>query len=89
MGNDVVSPGTRGGTAGGGWWRCGYRGLLAQLREMVAAGVGPLTLALAGVQMADSAGIGLLISAHNSLNKAGGELTVIHPWKASAKRSLA
>ena len=28
--------------------------------------------------MVDSAGIGLLISAHNSLKKAGGELAVIH-----------
>jgi anti-anti-sigma regulatory factor len=29
-------------------------------------------------QMVDSAGIGLLISAHNSLKKAGGELAVIN-----------
>jgi anti-anti-sigma regulatory factor len=31
--------------------------------------------------MVDSAGIGLLISAHNSLKKAGGELTVIQVSK--------
>jgi anti-anti-sigma regulatory factor len=31
--------------------------------------------------MVDSTGIGLLISAHNSLKKAGGDLTVIHASK--------
>jgi len=36
---------------------------------------------LAAAEMVDSAGIGLLISAHNSLKKAGGELTVIHASK--------
>jgi anti-anti-sigma factor len=52
--------------------------LRSRLREMVAAGILHLTLDLTPVQMVDSAGIGLLISAHNSLKKAGGELTVIH-----------
>ena len=55
--------------------------LRAKLRELVAAGVLHLTLDLAATQMVDSAGIGLLISAHNSLKKAGGELTVIHASK--------
>jgi anti-anti-sigma factor len=55
--------------------------LRARLREMVASGISHLTLDLAGVQAVDSAGIGLLVSAHNSLKKAGGELTVIHASK--------
>jgi anti-anti-sigma factor len=55
--------------------------LRAKLQEMVGAGVVHLTLDLAGTQMVDSAGIGLLISAHNSLKKAGGALTVIHVSK--------
>jgi anti-anti-sigma factor len=52
--------------------------LRTALREMVASGIRQLTLDLAATQMVDSAGIGLLISAHNSLKKAGGALTVIH-----------
>lgn len=52
-----------------------------KLRELVAAGVVHMTIDLAGTQMVDSAGIGLLISAHNSLKKAGGELSVIHASK--------
>jgi anti-anti-sigma factor len=52
--------------------------LRTKLREMVDAGIVHLTMDLAAAQMVDSAGIGLLISAHNSLKKAGGELTVIH-----------
>jgi anti-anti-sigma factor len=55
--------------------------LRSKLQEMVGAGTVHLTLDLAGTQMVDSAGIGLLISAHNSLKKAGGELTVIHASK--------
>jgi anti-anti-sigma factor len=55
--------------------------LRTKLRDMVAAGVLHLTLDLEGTQMVDSAGIGLLISAHNSLKKKGGELTVIHASK--------
>jgi anti-anti-sigma factor len=52
--------------------------LRSKLQEMLGAGMVHLTLDLASAQMVDSAGIGLLISAHNSLKKAGGELTVIH-----------
>jgi len=55
--------------------------LRAKLQEMVGAGVVHLTLDLAATRMVDSAGIGLLISAHNSLKKAGGELTVIQVSK--------
>jgi anti-anti-sigma factor len=55
--------------------------LRTKLREMVGAGVIHLTLDLAGTQMVDSAGLGLLISAHNTLKKSGGELTVIRASK--------
>jgi anti-anti-sigma factor len=55
--------------------------LRIQLREMVAAGAQHLTLDLADVRMVDSSGIGLLISAHNSLKKAGGTLSVINASK--------
>jgi anti-anti-sigma factor len=55
--------------------------LRSKLQEMLRAGTVHLTLDLATAQMVDSAGIGLLISAHNSLKKAGGELTVIHASK--------
>ncbi|MEO8658916.1 MAG: STAS domain-containing protein [Bryobacteraceae bacterium] len=52
--------------------------LRRRLRELVASGVRKLTIDLSNVQMMDSAGLGLLIAAHNSLSKSGGELTVIH-----------
>ncbi|MGA3240003.1 MAG: STAS domain-containing protein [Bryobacteraceae bacterium] len=52
--------------------------LRSKLQEMVGAGVRRLTVDLTMAQMVDSAGIGLLISAHNSLKKAGGELAVIN-----------
>jgi len=55
--------------------------LRSKLQEMLGGGTVHLTLDLAGTRMVDSAGIGLLISAHNSLKKAGGELTVIHASK--------
>jgi serine/threonine-protein kinase RsbW len=50
----------------------------ARLSGMVAAGTRHLTLDLACVQSVDSVGIGLLVSVHNSLRKAGGELKLIH-----------
>jgi anti-anti-sigma factor len=46
--------------------------LRSKMREMVGAGVRHLTVDLAKVQMVDSAGLGLLMSAHNSLRKTGG-----------------
>jgi anti-anti-sigma factor len=52
--------------------------LRSRLTEMVASGILHLTLDLSGVESVDSMGIGLLVSAHNSLKKAGGELIVIH-----------
>jgi anti-anti-sigma factor len=55
--------------------------LRAELQAALGSGIVHLTLDLAGAQMVDSAGIGLLISAHNSLKKAGGELTVINASK--------
>lgn len=55
--------------------------LRTQLTQMVASGILHLTLDLADVQLVDSMGIGLLVSAHNSLTKVGGDLTVIHASK--------
>jgi anti-anti-sigma factor len=55
--------------------------LRSKLQEMLAGGTVHLTLDLTGTRMVDSTGIGLLISAHNSLKKAGGDLTVIHASK--------
>jgi anti-anti-sigma factor len=52
--------------------------LRAKLREIVEAGGREVVLDLGEVEMVDSCGIGLLISAHNSLKKAGGKLAVIH-----------
>jgi len=48
----------------------------AQLKALLQTGTLELTIDLAGVQMVDSMGIGLLIQAHNSLQKVGGGLTV-------------
>ena len=52
--------------------------LRSKMREVVAEGIRELVVDLANVQMVDSTGIGLLISAHNSLRKLGGKLAVIH-----------
>ena len=52
--------------------------LRSTLREIVAQGVQELVIDLAHVHMVDSSGIGLLISAFNSLRKAGGRLALIH-----------
>jgi anti-anti-sigma factor len=52
--------------------------LRAKLREIVASGARELVVDLSDVLMVDSSGIGLLISAHNSLKKVGGQLAVIH-----------
>jgi anti-anti-sigma factor len=52
--------------------------LRSKMRAMVEEGVQELVIDLTDVQMVDSSGIGLLISAHNSLRKSGGKLAVIH-----------
>lgn len=51
--------------------RTGLRGLLDD-------GVRNLVVDLTDVRMVDSSGIGLLISAYNSLRKVGGHLEVVH-----------
>src|ERR1017187_1142005 len=55
--------------------------LRSTMRELVGNGVKDLVLDLTHVQMVDSSGLGLLIAAHNSLRKAGGQLAVIHASK--------
>lgn len=52
--------------------------LRMRLQEKVNAGIIHLTLDLSETRMVDSAGLGLLIAAHNSLKAHGGELKVIH-----------
>src|SRR5947209_3428158 len=52
--------------------------LRSKMRAAVEEGVREMVVDLAGVHMVDSSGIRLLISAHNSLSKAGGRLAVIH-----------
>ena len=52
--------------------------LRVRMRAMVAEGVRELVVDLTDVRMVDSSGIGLLISACNSLHKVGGGLAVIH-----------
>ena len=56
-------------------------GLRSAMREIVGNGAKELVVDLANTQMVDSAGIGLLISAHNSLAKVGGRLAVTHASK--------
>ncbi len=51
------------------------------LRELVTGNVKELIVDLAGVRMVDSVGIGLFISAHNSLRKIGGVLVLINTSK--------
>jgi anti-anti-sigma factor len=52
--------------------------LRSKMRQAVKEGVRELVVDLADVHMVDSSGIGLLISAHNSLRRVGGRLAVIH-----------
>jgi anti-anti-sigma factor len=52
--------------------------LRSKLREIVQEGAREVVVDLSAVLMVDSCGIGLLISAHNSLKKVGGQLAVIH-----------
>jgi anti-anti-sigma factor len=50
----------------------------AELLKSVKEGVKELTADLAGVGMVDSVGLGVLIAAHNSLQKNDGVFTVIN-----------
>ena len=52
--------------------------LRSMLKTMVAEGVRYLVVDLTEVDVVDSSGIGLLVAAHNSLSRLGGEMTVIH-----------
>jgi anti-anti-sigma factor len=52
--------------------------LRSKMRGIVDEGVREMVVDLTDVQMVDSSGIGLLISAYNSLRKVGGRLAVIH-----------
>jgi anti-anti-sigma factor len=51
--------------------------LRARLRELVRTGAQQITIDLSCTEMVDSAGIGLLISANNSLKASGGQLEVV------------
>jgi anti-anti-sigma factor len=55
--------------------------LRSKMRGVVDDGAREVVMDLANVQMVDSSGIGLLISAHNSLRKLGGTLSVVHASK--------
>jgi anti-anti-sigma factor len=52
--------------------------LRAVLKSLVAEGVRDLEIDLVQVQIVDSSGIGLLVAAHNSLNRLEGQLVVTH-----------
>ena len=52
--------------------------LRSAIRDIVARGAREVIVDLTNVEMLDSTGIGLLISAHNSLKRSGGTLSVIH-----------
>lgn len=48
------------------------------LRSVLSQGARELVIDLSNVEMIDSTGIGLLLSAHNSMRKVGGRMAVIH-----------
>lgn len=48
------------------------------MKGIVEQGVRDLVIDLTDIKMVDSSGIGLLIAAHNSLRKVGGQIAVIH-----------
>ncbi len=50
--------------------------LRALMRGLISEGVREMVIDFSNVQMLDSRGIGLLISAHNSLRAVGGSLSV-------------
>jgi len=55
--------------------------LRATMGRLVEAGIRDLVVDFGNVRMIDSGGIGLLISAHSTLSKLGGRLSVIHVSK--------
>jgi anti-anti-sigma factor len=48
------------------------------IKELLAQGVSELVVDLAGVQVVDSSGIGLLVAVHNSLERLSGSMAVIN-----------
>ena len=50
----------------------------AELVSAINASAGELIIDLAGVEMVDSVGIGVIISAHNTLHQSGRKLEVIN-----------
>jgi len=64
--------------------------LRIRLKDLISGGTKCLSLDLSNVQMVDSAGIGLIISTHNSLRKLGGvlELTGVAPELGDLFRSM-
>jgi anti-anti-sigma factor len=50
--------------------------LREQLRQLLASGSRAVVLDFSEVHMVDSAGLGMLIAAHNSFNKSQGEISV-------------
>jgi len=53
-------------------------GFKGSLRKLIQKGIRELTIDLAGVQIVDSIGLGVVIATHNTLAKTGGKLTVIN-----------
>jgi anti-anti-sigma factor len=51
----------------------------SELKALLDEGIKDLVIDLAGVEMVDSVGLGVLIATHNSLRQAGGQLTVANP----------
>ena len=56
----------------------GAEDLKAKLLKTVNDGLKELVIDLANVEVVDSVGLGVVISAHNSINTAGGKLKVIN-----------
>ncbi len=52
--------------------------LKAEMKQTLDDGAVELAIDLSGVEMIDSMGMGLLIAAHNSLGKNGGQLELIN-----------
>ena len=52
--------------------------LRSRMRGAIAGGAHKLTIDLRNVEMIDSVGLGMLIAAHNSLTRVGGELSAVN-----------